>query len=230
MLAEDQGTSGMLDKAFIANYNWRLLNLINQVANEEISVQSFVSLYRLKLPLYPSGAMPMNFITNHDENSWNGSEYSRLGAAVPAMSALYFTLPGIPLIYNGQEVGNTRELEFFEKDQIPNLEVSNETTTFYSKLISLKKKNKSLWNTSGSAVTELLHNSSSVISFYRSTEKNKVITLINASSAPQKVKVDVTEAKGTYIAFTSGKKVKLSSTLTVTLKPWQFEIYSTSGS
>jgi glycosidase len=230
MLAEDQGTSGMLDKAFIANYNWRLLSLINQVANEEISVQSFVSLYRLKLPLYPSGAMPMNFITNHDENSWNGSEYSRLGAAVPAMSALYFTLPGIPLIYNGQEVGNTRELEFFEKDQIPNLEVSNETTTFYSKLISLKKKNKALWNTSGSAVTELFHNSSSVISFYRSTEKNKVITLINASSAPQKVKVDVTEAKGTYIAFTSGKKVKLSSTLTVTLKPWQFEIYSTSGS
>ena len=229
MLAEDQGTSGMLDKAFIANYNWRLLNLINQVANEEISVQSFVSLYRLKLPLYPAGAMPMNFITNHDENSWNGSEYSRLGAAVPAMSALYFTLPGIPLIYNGQEVGNTRELEFFDKDLIPDLEVSNETTTFYSKLISLKKKNKALWNTSGSAVTELLHNSSSVISFYRSIEKNKVITLINASSVSQKVKVDVSEAKGTYIAFTTGKKVKLSSTLTVTLKPWQFEIYSTSG-
>jgi 1,4-alpha-glucan branching enzyme len=173
--------------------------------------------------------MPMNFITNHDENSWNGSEYSRLGAAVPAMAALYFTLPGIPLIYNGQEVGNRRELEFFEKDQIPNLEVSNETTTFYSKLISLKKKNKALWNSSSNAVTELLHNSSSVISFYRSTEKNKVITLINASSAPQKVRVDVSEAKGSYIAFTSGKKVKLSSTLTVTLKPWQYEIYSTSG-
>lgn len=229
MLAEEQGTAGMLDQAYVANYNWRLLNLMNQIANEEIPVQSFISFYRLKMPPYPTGSFPMNFITNHDENSWNGSEYKRLGAAVPAMAALTFTLPGIPLIYSGQEVGNTRELEFFEKDLIPNLEVNNETTTFYSKLISLKKKNKALWNSSGMSISELMQNNSNVIAFYRTTEKNQVVTLINASATTQKVKVDVRDAKGNYISFTSGKKVKLASSLTITLKPWQFEIYSTSG-
>jgi len=229
MLAEEQGTAGMLDKAFVANYNWRLLNLMNQIANDEIDVQSFVSFYRLKLPQYPAGSLPLNFITNHDENSWNGSEYKRLGAAVPAMAALTFTLPGIPLIYSGQEVGNTRELEFFEKDLIPNLETSNETTTFYTKLVSLKKKNKSLWNSSGVSITELLQNNSKVISFYRSTDKNQVITLVNASPTTQKVKIDLSEVKGNYISFTSGKNVKINSTMSLTLKPWQFEIYSTAG-
>jgi len=229
MLAEEQGTSGMLDKAFVANYNWRLLNLMNQIANDEVGVQSFISFYRLKLPSYPTGSLPLNFITNHDENSWNGSEYKRLGAAVPAMAAMTFTLPGIPLIYSGQEVGSTRELEFFEKDLIPNLEVSNETTTFYTKLVSLKKKNRALWNSSGMSITELLQNNEKVIAFYRSSDKNRVITIVNASATTQKVKVDTNEVKGTYYSFATGKKVKLSSTSNLTLKPWQFEIYSSAG-
>ena len=229
MLAEEQGTAGMLDQAFVSNYNWRLLNLMNQIAGDEIDVQSFISFYRLKLPSYPTGSLPLNFITNHDENSWNGSEYKRLGAAVPAMAALTFTLPGIPLIYSGQEVGSTRELEFFEKDLIPNLEVANETTAFYSKLIALKKKNKALWNSSGLSISELMQGNTKVISFYRSTEKNRVIAFINASAVPQKVKVDVREVKGSYLSFNSGKKVNLTSNLHLTLKPWQFEIYSTSG-
>jgi len=229
MLAEEQGTAGMLDQAFVSNYNWRLLNLMNQIANDEVDVQSFISFYRLKLPSYPTGSFPMNFITNHDENSWNGSEYKRLGAAVPAMAALTFSLPGIPLIYSGQEVGSTREIEFFEKDLIPNLEVANETTTFYTKLVALKKKNKALWNSSGNSISELMQGNTKVISFYRSTEKNRVITFINASSVAQKVKVDVREVKGSYFSFTSGKKVNLTSNLNITLKPWQFEIYSTSG-
>lgn len=229
MLAEEQGTAGMLDQAFVSNYNWRLLNLMNQIAGDEIDVQSFISFYRLKLPSYPTGSLPLNFITNHDENSWNGSEYKRLGAAVPAMAALTFTLPGIPLIYSGQEVGSTRELEFFEKDLIPNLEVANETTAFYSKLIALKKKNKALWNSSGLSISELMQGNTKVISFYRSTEKNRVITFINASAFAQKVKVDVREVRGSYFSFGSGKKVNLTSNLNLTLKPWQFEIYSTSG-
>jgi glycosidase len=229
MLAEEQGTAGMLDQAFISNYNWRLLNLMNQIANGEIDVQSFVSFYRLKLPSYPTGSLPLNFITNHDENSWNGSEYKRMGAAVPAMAALYFTLPGIPLIYSGQEVGNTRELEFFEKDLIPNLGVSNETTTFYSKLVALKKKNKALWNSSGLSVSELLQNNSKVVTYFRSTEKNQVVTIVNASATTQKVKIDTSDVKGNFYTFTSGKKVKLGTSLSLTLKPWQFEIYSTSG-
>lgn len=60
-------------------------------------------------------AIPLHFTSNHDENSWNGTEFERMGQATWQMAALTFALPGIPLIYTGQEVGNTKQLEFFEK-------------------------------------------------------------------------------------------------------------------
>ena len=229
MLAEEQGTLGMLDKAFVANYNWRLLGIFNLVAEGQLPADTFMSYYRLKNSSYSKGALPMNFITNHDENSWNGSEFKRLGAAVPAMAALTFTLPGIPLIYSGQEVGNTRELEFFEKDQIPNIEVENATTTFYKKLVALKTKNAALWNSAPLATTDLTQKNPNIISFYRTVGKNRVMILVNASEKLQPVKVDTREVSGTYFAFSTGKKIKISSNLSFSLKPWEFEIYSTAG-
>jgi 1,4-alpha-glucan branching enzyme len=178
---------------------------------------------------YPTGSIPMNFITNHDENSWNGSEYKRLGAAVPAMAALTFTLPGIPLIYSGQEVGNTRELAFFEKDLIPNLEIENSTTDLYKKLVALKTKNPALWNSAPLAAPELTQANEDIISFYRTVGKNKVLTIINASNKPQKTSISLNKLAGTYYQFSSNKQKKLPSKLTLILKPWQFEIYSSAG-
>lgn len=60
----------------------------------------------------------MNFITNHDENSWNGTEWERMGDAVNLMAAFCYVVPGMPMIYTGQLAGNHHRLEFFEKDVI----------------------------------------------------------------------------------------------------------------
>jgi glycosidase len=229
MLAEEQGTTDMLNKAFVANYNWELKDRINALATG-LTIPISLLKYVNKLPSkYPTGSIPMNFITNHDENSWNGSEYRRLGAAVPAMAALTFTLPGIPLIYSGQEVGNRKELAFFEKDLIPNLEIENSTTTFYRKLIALKTKNAALWNSAPLAAPELMQANEDIISFYRTVGKNRVLTIINASNKPQKTSIAINKLAGTYYQFSSNKQMKLPSKLTLTLKPWQFEIYSSAG-
>jgi len=60
----------------------------------------------------------MNFITNHDENSWNGTIDERLGESWRAMAVLSYALRGLPLIYGGQEVGLNHRLSFFGKDEI----------------------------------------------------------------------------------------------------------------
>jgi 1,4-alpha-glucan branching enzyme len=145
------------------------------------------------------------------------------------MAALTFTLPGIPLIYSGQEVGNTRELAFFEKDQIPNLEIENSTTTFYRKLVALKTKNAAIWNSAPFRAPELIQKNENIISFYRTVGKNRVITIINASDKPQKTSIALYKLAGAYYQFSTNKQKKLSSKLTLTLKPWQFEIYSSAG-
>jgi glycosidase len=168
----------------------------------------------------------MNFITNHDENSWNGTEFERLGAAVPAMAALTFTYPGIPLIYSGQEVGNTKRIAFFEKDLIPGLTVANATTGFYTKLVSLKSKNAALWNNSKAKLVPTPGNNNSVIAYSRVAGTSRVITVINASSKSQTVKLTIGELANNYYLFSSGKSQKLASMITLTLKPWQYEIYT----
>ena len=226
MLAEDQSVQSLLDDAFITNYNWELKDLMNAIAAGNKDRTNFEAMATNQTFTYPTRTFPMNFITNHDENSWSGTEFDRLGEAVPAMAALTFTYPGIPLIYSGQEVGNTKRLAFFEKDLIADIDVPNATTAFYTKLTSLKSKNVALWNNSTAQLVPITGNNNSVIAYSRSSGSNKVLTVINASSSTQKVTLDLKKLNASYYLFTTGKLAKLKTTLTLTLKPWQYEIYS----
>ena len=226
MLAEDQSVQSLLDDAFITNYNWELKDLVKAIADGNKDRTDLEAMATNQSFTYPTRSFPMNFITNHDENSWSGTEFDRLGAAVSAMAALTFTYPGMPLIYSGQEVGNTKRLAFFEKDFIPGLTVANSTTAFYTKLVSLKTKNAALWNNSTAKLVPTPGNNDSVIAYSRTTGVNKVLTVINATNAPQKVTLNLNKLNAAYYLFSTGKLATLKTTLTLTLKPWQYEIYS----
>jgi glycosidase len=226
MLAEDQSVQSLLDDAFIANYNWELKDFINAVAVSRKDRTDFEAMAKNQSFTYPTRSFPMNFITNHDENSWSGTEFDRLGDAVPALAALTFTYPGIPLIYSGQEVGNTKRLAFFEKDLIEGLTVTNPTTFFYAKLVSLKSKNSAIWNNSAAKLVSIPGNNNSVIAYSRVSGSNKVLTVINTTATTQKVTLELTKLNASYYLFTTGKLTKLKKLLTLTLKPWQYEIYS----
>ena len=65
MLAEEQGTMGMLDNAFVANYNWELKNRINALATGLTIPTSLMKFVNSQASIYPTGSIPMNFITNH---------------------------------------------------------------------------------------------------------------------------------------------------------------------
>ena len=70
----------------------------------------------------PSGKLattfPMNYLDNHDKNSYNGSIVERFGADYQTLFALTFLSPGMPLIYTSDEEGYDHEIEFFEKDAV----------------------------------------------------------------------------------------------------------------
>jgi len=226
MLAEDQSVQSLLDDAFIANYNWELKDLVKAIADGGKDRTDLEAMATNQSFTYPTRSFPMNFITNHDENSWSGTEFDRLGASVSAMAALTFTYPGMPLIYSGQEVGNTKRLAFFEKDFIPGLTVANSTTAFYTKLVSLKTKNAALWNNSTAKLVSTPGDNNSVIAYSRTSGINKVLTVINATNTVQKVTLNLTKLNAPYYLFSTGKSTTLKTTLTLTLKPWQYEIYS----
>jgi glycosidase len=225
MLAEDGSNFLLLNSAFDANYGWNLLGLMNSLARGSSDAGSFRRNLKSQLIEYRPGGFPMNFITNHDENSWNGTEYERMGENVKSMSVLYFTVPGMPLIYNGQEIGLDRRLEFFEKDEIDWVE--SEMTPFYQRLIELKKKHPALWNgKSGGDVEFYLTGNDKILAFYRQKQDSIVVTFINPTDKPQRFSLDFGETNWRLFAFTSGEKSTLSGAMEFELPARGFEVYS----
>jgi glycosidase len=124
------------------------------------------------------------FTSNHDENSWSGTEFEREGAAADACAVLCFTLPGSqPLIYTGQEIGLSRRLEFFEKDPITDWS-ANEYTVFWKKLVDLKHDNPALAAGEKGGPIEYIDAPDGVIAFRRKVKGNTVVVAANFGVAP----------------------------------------------
>jgi glycosidase len=145
MLAEAE-QEDLQEKAFDMTYGWELMHIMNHIAEGDtaFSLQSIDDYMQKEQKRFPKNDYRMYFLTNHDENSWNGTIEERFGAAERAYAVLAFTIYGMPLIYSGQEYGNTNSLAFFEKDT-PNY-AQPDISTFYSALMHLNKKNEALWN------------------------------------------------------------------------------------
>ena len=170
-------------KAFDAYYAWDFHHKMNMVAKGEGNVDSLrLSLNRMN-SRFDDRAIPMYFTSNHDENSWNGTEFERMGDAVSTFTVLTYVLPGMPLIYNGQEVGFNRRLEFFEKDNIDWTASGSEHdfTNLYEQLNAFKKSNPALFTQEkGGAMEEIENNMpQKVWSFKRVKGENEVHCLFN---------------------------------------------------
>lgn len=223
MLAEDDQNITYLDKAFNANYGWALYNTMNDVGKGTKDASDIKSTLQTN-DYYPEGTYPLNFITNHDENSWNGTEYERLGKAVKTMTALTFTVPGIPLIYSGQEAGLNKRLQFFVKDEISWKDLSMQD--FYKNLITLKRQNKALWNGEYGGTINYLEttNDKNIFAFYRQKDNNKVIVIMNLSDSNIKEKIKFNELEGKYKIFSTTNTIRIEKEQSIELGPWEYKI------
>jgi glycosidase len=224
MLAENQDQMDLLNKAFNLNYGWTFHHLMNVVAQGKRTALAMDSSLIKTQSTYPLGTYSLQFTSNHDENSNNGTEYERLGDAVKTMAALSFSVPGMPLIYTGQEAALKKRLLFFEKDQVEwnNLEMQQ----FYQKLIKLKKENVALWNgTAGGNIT-IVETSipTKVLAFSRTKDKSEVLAVFNLSAEPVEATVQLSQS-GDYQEYFSGETKKLEKGSTLKLDKWAYQIF-----
>ena len=130
--------------AFDASYAWELHHLLNDIAKGKKSAADLKAYIGKDAAACPPEAFRLMFTSNHDENSWAGTEFERMGPAARVMALLTFTLPkGQPLIYTGQEMGYDHRFAFFEKDPVPQW-VENDLTDFYRQLIRLRHDHEAL--------------------------------------------------------------------------------------
>jgi len=228
MLAEDDQQISLLRRAFNANYGWALSNAMKRVAKGIGNAEQIMRYAERLDKTYPSGTYPLHFTSNHDENSWEGTEFERLGEAAKAMAALTFALPGMPLIYSGQEAGFDKRLAFFEKDEIEWSE--SPMRQLYADLIRLKHDNPALGNGgAGAPVRSLESGNDHLLAFVRAKEGNAVVFLANLSAAPVRVEVGFGAAAGSYVEFPAGTATELQPSRTFELEPWEYRIYARSN-
>ncbi len=191
----------------------------------EADVNSLYVYYSWNEKAYPADAMRMLFVSNHDKNAWEGTEFEQFGDGLEAAIVLSVVSEGLPMLYNGQEAGNPRRLAFFEKDPIEWRE--HPLGDLYKKLFALKKKNTALWNGKWGARMINVFNSvpDKVLSFVRQNQLDKVFAVINFSARPQTVTFHETLYHGVYQDYFKGESVELNSETQLALKPWEYRVY-----
>ena len=227
-LAEDEDKAQELtESAFDMYYGWTLHHIMNEVAQGKKGVEDLWAYFaKVDTTIRPE-AIRMNFITNHDENSWNGTEQERMSDAVNLFAAFCYVVPGMPLIYTGQLSGNHHRLEFFEKDMIDKDEAYSQAA-LYQQLNALRVRNKALFSPEvGAPMTRIPADNEAIFACARIKEgkwhTNTVIAVMNMSGEGQTVTLDLTGMDGKY-RCTCGKEIELAAEQSFTLQPWQFKI------
>lgn len=227
MLAEaDHVENALLGQAFNADYAWDLHHIMNDVAKGAKKVEAFET-YRKKLNLaYDKDVMKMAFTTNHDENSWNGTVFERMGDAHKTYFVLAATWSNtIPLIYSGQEAGLNKRLRFFEKDTIS--WERQDLMPFYTAMLALKKTHPALWNGNYGGDFEVLavDSTANTYAYKRFSGEREVLVYLNFSAASQTISTQapvLTDAHEPYL--TSGDVVFQANNAKVQLPAFGFFI------
>ena len=171
----------LLTNAFDLDYSWPLLAALNQVMLHDTPASDLRKSWEDSARQFPKHALHMRMSDDHDE-ARAIARYGIQGAL--AASALMFTLDGVPLLYNGMEVGDATESgdpALFDKLNICwNPKERPPLRKTYHDLIQLRKEHPALRT---DQVTWLANSDESkIISFTRSDEHEEFLVLINLSS------------------------------------------------
>lgn len=239
MLAEAAKPELLLN-AFDIDYAWPMKDVFNAIAltkgvNEyavkhgekrpKMDARDIPALLERQKKEYPRGSLHMNMITNHDLNSWEGTEFDRYGPATGTFAVLSYTLPGAPMMYTGQETGFNHAFEFFDRDSIQPSPENNEFTVFYESLNALKHRNRAL--SARAPITFLPISDSDIIAFTRTSGvegiDDKVTVIANLSNEPVKLnfgKGNTPDIEGMTDYFSASPAV-----LPEQLQPWQYLLF-----
>ncbi|MEP7080105.1 MAG: alpha-amylase family glycosyl hydrolase [Ginsengibacter sp.] len=222
MLAEGESPE-LHYNGFDATYTWSVMDAMQKVYEGKYRMMQFDSVLSHNIQVYPKNAYRMYFTTNHDENSWNGTEFEKYGDANKALAVFSQTMyQSIPLIYSGQEEPNKKRLKFFVKDPI--VWGKYEREPFYSKLLHLRERNAAL--AADAAYKRLATaNDDAIFSYVRQKGNKKVTIVINLSAQPQQFTIKENEMYGKATELFTGAKVKLEEMTVYSLAPWDYRVY-----
>jgi len=221
MLAEGEEPRLRNTENFVMIYAWKFHHAMNDVAHGKRNVNIFDTLLMRDKETYKFG-YHMYFTSNHDENSWAGTEMERMGDGHQTFAVLAATIDGMPLLYSGQEEPLKKRLEFFEKDAIPWKDFAYQD--FYKTLFDLKRRNVAIWNGGYGAKPVRINTSDHVYAFKRERDNFKVMVILNLS--PESQTTTISEDTGLLREVFQNKQMSITKDTEITLKPWEYLVLS----
>lgn len=200
----------LLHASFHATYGWELHHLLNEVAKGKRGTGEVERYFAREDSLYGLGPMRMHFTSNHDENSWQGTEFERMGANHLPAFVLSATVRGsLPLLYTGQEASLSKRLRFFDKDTVdwggPSL------AGFYRSMFELKERNPALANGpwGGEQTALRTDGGERVMAFTRTKGANTVLVAVNFGDRPVTVRYRGLPNAGAFTDWFSKSRMAL---------------------
>ena len=210
-------------EAFDLTYGWEAMRAFDKYMKKEPELKLADVLPILQAyARYPAGSRKLLFTSNHDENTYWGTEYEKYGAAALAMAIFSCTWPGIPLIYSGQEKPNKKRLAFFEKDFI-DWEGEVELHGFYKTLLNIRKHNKALQESASVLLIPSGH--PDVLIYLCRRQADKVFVCLNLSAEKSICHFNHPAVAGEYKDLFSEKSVLVARKETFTLEPGEYKVY-----
>jgi alpha-amylase len=208
-------------QAFDASYTWRWMHKTEEFARHQTDVNGLWDLLMQYDNEFPQNAFRAYFTSNHDENSWNGTEYEKYGPAAKNLAIFCCTWNGLPLIYSGQEMPNYKRLKFFDKDAIEwtgNYELHD----FYKTLLNLRKQNAALRAGDNNVVTHKLQTNANdkVFSFLRKNGNNEVLIILNFSSDQIALEIQDANVQGSFKNVFDNSSVDFTASKSINILEW----------
>jgi 1,4-alpha-glucan branching enzyme len=211
--------------AFDMTYSWHWNDTVHRICQGLLPTSALEVYYAWNDKHWPRESMRMLFVSNHDKNALEGTEFEQFSDGLEAAMVLSVISEGMPLIHNGQEAGYDKRLEFFERDAIVWRE--HPYADLYRRLFALKHANTALWNAPWGPRMVRVPNSDSarVFSFVRCNEQDAVFAVFNFSSEPVSARFRESLYHGAYADFATGEGVNLSGDLAIELAPWAYRVF-----
>jgi glycosidase len=221
LLAESDVPDQQLE-AFHANYGWQIMHGFDHIAQGKEPASHLDDILARKALLYPAGSDFFYLTSNHDENTWNGTVFERLGGGVETFVVLSFALDGIPMIYNGQEAAMNKRLEFFERDPIE--WKASELFPFYQRLVALKRDHPA-WKTGAPSLRVPTTADESVYTILRGTEgEGEVLVIANLTAVDTEFSLGHDRLEGDWKDLMTGEVMSLEKNWTTTLRSWDYHV------
>jgi cyclomaltodextrinase / maltogenic alpha-amylase / neopullulanase len=210
--------------AFDITYAWNTYDILSGLLSRRLPPSTLTSVLTHERLAFPVGSLRLRFNTNHDKNAWDAPAGTKFtGPGVKLTSLLMFTLPGVPLVYNGQEVGDTTRLSLFEKVAI-DWSDPDQYWPFYRNLARLRREHPVF--VYGDYEELPLPDSTGVFSFARTGEGESVVVAANFGADTVSVSLSVPlSANPPGREFFTGERVDVSAgTVKTRLAPKGFRV------